>query len=115
MMIIATKASGREGRTENTVGKGTSWHMWYREGTQRRVCSLFSFTGWSRAAQYEWNRGRSAPGVLPAQKAPVPLLRGMRNGHLPSLLISKQMRCESPIGVEPGAWARGCLKGSLIR
>ena len=56
-MIIATKASGREGRTENTVGKGTSWHMWYREGTQRRVCSLFSFTGWSRVAQYEWNRG----------------------------------------------------------
>lgn len=58
---------------------------------------------------------RSAPGVLPAQKALVPLLRGMRNGHLLSLLFSRQMRCESRIGEEPGTWARGCLAGSLIR
>ena len=58
---------------------------------------------------------RSAPGVLPAQKALATLLREMRNDHILPLLFSVQMRYESLIGEEPGAWAHGCLAGSLIR
>lgn len=64
--------------------------------------------GWVRVLQISpW--GAASP------ETPIPLLRGMKNGHLTSLLFSRQMRCESPTGEEPGAWACGCLEGSLIR
>lgn len=44
-------------------------------------------------------RPRAAPGVLPTRKALAPLLREMRNDHLPSLLFRAQVRgarCPGP-------------------
>lgn len=41
-----------------------------------------------------WGSSAEQPRVLPAQKATSPLLREMRNDHLPSLLFRAQMRFE---------------------